>query len=70
LFIDYNGKDVPGGMAGFDKREYTYDGSLYHNPPPLFPTTGPWETQAFSEANIDCFKTADGSVDKSRNDCI
>lgn len=54
--------------AGFSTREYKYDSSLYSNPPPLFPTTGPWETQAFKDANMDCFTA--GTLDLNKSDCV
>lgn len=43
------------GMAGYDNRTYSYDAKLFHNPPPLFPTTRSWGVQTTSLANIDCF---------------
>lgn len=42
------------GYAG--TRTYRYLGSLYDNPPPMFPTADDWALTAMSPANLDCFR--------------
>lgn len=40
--------------VGYQYRNYRYDDKLYHNPPPFYPTTGPWQIAHWKDANLDC----------------
>lgn len=59
--LDDNGDPVncsPTFEVGYPVRNYRYDPHLYDNPPPYFPLTGPWQKEAYKDANEDCFDSA------------
>lgn len=46
--------------AGFTSRTYSYNPSLFNNPPPMFPTAFDWQVTKFAPADLSCF--SDGGV--------
>jgi hypothetical protein len=48
--------NVPVGFAG---RAYDYDSRLLMTPPPLFPTTGPWQVSTWKDADPACLDAND-----------
>lgn len=47
---------ISGNNSGYHgSRTYSYLGSLYDNPPPLFPTSQDWSVLDMSIADLDCF---------------
>ena len=59
--------------TGYNSRTYSYLDALYNNPPPMYPTAGPWEATIVERANLDCFLDTGTSVrlitDVNRPDC-
>ena len=47
-----------GAQAGFQERIYEFDPKLKTNPPPMFPTTGPWQVTSWKDAIADCLGAA------------
>lgn len=47
-----------GAVVGYPNREYIFDKRLISNPPPLFPTTGPWQVSNWKDADPRCLSSA------------
>jgi hypothetical protein len=43
-----------GQATGYGTRSYNYDSRLLMTPPPLFPTTGPWQVSTWKDADPAC----------------
>ena len=41
-------------QVGYGDRAYKYDPRLLKTPPPMFPTTGPWQVSTWKDANPQC----------------
>ena len=58
----------PHNNAGFSERLYTWNDSLFDNPPPMYPTAADWEVTGFNVANLDCF-TPTGALRSTVAEC-
>lgn len=47
--------------GGYSARSYGYLASLYHNPPPMYPTAADWQVTRMAPADLGCFRS--GTLD-------
>ena len=47
-----------GAVVGYTNRTYRYDPRLLTTAPPMFPTTGPWQTSTWKDADPRCLSAA------------